>query len=75
MQENELSSAITQTVQLESTRREFSFEWSHLWVLSKVSYFKSNKWPLAMIQEGNTSLCCTKLSVDLGEDVSQNFQQ
>ena len=30
LQENELSSVITQTVPLESTHRELSFEWSHL---------------------------------------------
>ena len=30
LQENELSSVITQTVPLESTHRELSFEWSYL---------------------------------------------
>ena len=30
LQENELSSVITQTVPLECTRQELSFEWSHL---------------------------------------------
>ena len=31
LQENFLSSVITQTVPLECTHQELSFEWSHLW--------------------------------------------
>ena len=30
LQENELSSVLTQTVPLECTHQELSFEWSHL---------------------------------------------
>ena len=34
LQENELSSVLSQTVPLEGTHRELSTGWSHLWVSS-----------------------------------------